>query len=113
MTADRPEVEAAALPYEGANAHSAHTIVIVGAGQAGGWAAQALRSEGFAGRVVLIGDEAHPPHERGIILADQVHRVLSVTIRRLHPATRPIGKQIGGPEAEPCFQKAAVSLQYN
>ena len=40
------------------------TIVIVGAGQAGGWAAQALRSEGFAGRVVLIGDEAHPPHER-------------------------------------------------
>ena len=64
MTAERPEVEAAALPYEGANAHSAHTIVIVGAGQAGGWAAQALRSEGFAGRVVLIGDEAHPPHER-------------------------------------------------
>ena len=64
MTAERPEVEAAALPHEGANAHSAHTIVIVGAGQAGGWAAQALRSEGFAGRVVLIGDEAHPPHER-------------------------------------------------
>ena len=30
------------------------TIVIVGAGQAGGWAAQTLRSEGFAGRVVLI-----------------------------------------------------------
>jgi len=64
MTAERPEVEAAALPYEGANAHSAHTIVIVGAGQAGGWAAQTLRSEGFAGRVVLVGNEAHPPHER-------------------------------------------------
>ncbi|CAN7312615.1 FAD-dependent oxidoreductase [Acidovorax sp. LjRoot74] len=64
MTAERPEVEAAALPHEGVNAHSAHTIVIVGAGQAGGWAAQTLRSEGFAGRVVLIGDEAHPPHER-------------------------------------------------
>ena len=40
------------------------TIVIVGAGQAGGWAAQTLRKEGFAGRLVLIGDEAHPPHER-------------------------------------------------
>lgn len=40
------------------------TIVIVGAGQAGGWAAQTLRSEGFKGRVVLIGDEAHRPYER-------------------------------------------------
>lgn len=40
------------------------TIVIVGAGQAGGWAARTLRSEGFDGRVVLIGDEAHPPYER-------------------------------------------------
>ncbi|MBO9647620.1 MAG: FAD-dependent oxidoreductase [Variovorax sp.] len=40
------------------------TIVIVGAGQAGGWAAQTLRSEGFGGRIVLLGDEAHLPHER-------------------------------------------------
>jgi len=40
------------------------TIVIVGAGQAGGWAAQTLRSEGFKGRIVLIGDEAHRPYER-------------------------------------------------
>lgn len=40
------------------------TIVIVGAGQAGGWAAQTLRNEGFGGRIVLIGDEANPPHER-------------------------------------------------
>lgn len=40
------------------------TLVIVGAGQAGGWAAQTLRSEGFKGRVVLIGDEAHRPYER-------------------------------------------------
>lgn len=40
------------------------TIVIIGAGQAGGWAAQTLRSEGFTGRLVLIGDETHPPYER-------------------------------------------------
>jgi 3-phenylpropionate/trans-cinnamate dioxygenase ferredoxin reductase subunit len=40
------------------------TIVIVGAGQAGGWAAHTLRKEGFAGRIVLVGDESHPPHER-------------------------------------------------
>ena len=43
---------------------SEQTIVIVGAGQAGGWAAQTLRKEGFAGRVVMVGDECHPPHER-------------------------------------------------
>jgi 3-phenylpropionate/trans-cinnamate dioxygenase ferredoxin reductase subunit len=43
---------------------STETIVIVGAGQAGGWAAQTLRSEGFKGRVVLVGDEPHRPYER-------------------------------------------------
>ena len=47
-----------------AGVDAADTIVIVGAGQAGGWAAQTLRKAGYAGRVVLIGDEAHPPHER-------------------------------------------------
>ena len=39
-------------------------IVIVGTGQAGGWAAQTLRREGFAGKVVLIGEEPHRPYER-------------------------------------------------
>jgi 3-phenylpropionate/trans-cinnamate dioxygenase ferredoxin reductase subunit len=60
MTAERPKVAAAACAQTGPIA----TIVIIGAGQAGGWAAQTLRSEGFTGRVVLIGDEPHPPHER-------------------------------------------------
>jgi 3-phenylpropionate/trans-cinnamate dioxygenase ferredoxin reductase subunit len=44
--------------------HVPGRIVIVGAGQAGGWVARTLRDEGFAGEVVLIGDEPHPPHER-------------------------------------------------
>jgi len=39
-------------------------IVIAGAGQAGGWVAKTLRAEGYAGRIVLIGAEQHPPHER-------------------------------------------------
>jgi 3-phenylpropionate/trans-cinnamate dioxygenase ferredoxin reductase subunit len=39
-------------------------IVIVGAGQAGGWAAKTLRDEGFGGRVTLVGIESHPPYER-------------------------------------------------
>ena len=40
------------------------TYIIIGAGQAGGWTAKTLRDEGFEGRVVIIGDENFPPHER-------------------------------------------------
>jgi 3-phenylpropionate/trans-cinnamate dioxygenase ferredoxin reductase subunit len=40
------------------------TYVIVGAGLAGAKAAEALRDEGFDGRVVLIGDEPARPYER-------------------------------------------------
>jgi len=43
---------------------TADNIVIVGTGQAGGWAAQTLRKEGYAGRIVLVGDEPHIPYER-------------------------------------------------
>jgi 3-phenylpropionate/trans-cinnamate dioxygenase ferredoxin reductase component len=39
-------------------------FVIVGASLAGGSAAVTLREEGFDGRIVLIGDEPHPPYER-------------------------------------------------
>jgi 3-phenylpropionate/trans-cinnamate dioxygenase ferredoxin reductase subunit len=39
-------------------------IVIVGAGQAGGELAAGLRKQGYAGRVLLLGDEAHPPYQR-------------------------------------------------
>lgn len=39
-------------------------FVIVGAGLAGGRAAEALRREGFDGRVVLVGDERDPPYDR-------------------------------------------------
>ncbi len=40
------------------------SFVIVGAGQAGGWAARTLRDEGFEGRIVLIGEEDYAPYER-------------------------------------------------
>jgi NADPH-dependent 2,4-dienoyl-CoA reductase/sulfur reductase-like enzyme len=39
-------------------------IVIVGASLAGLRAAETLRKEGFAGELVLIGDEADPPYDR-------------------------------------------------
>jgi 3-phenylpropionate/trans-cinnamate dioxygenase ferredoxin reductase component len=39
-------------------------VVIVGAGHAGGRAAEALRAAGHTGRVTLVGTEKHPPYER-------------------------------------------------
>jgi 3-phenylpropionate/trans-cinnamate dioxygenase ferredoxin reductase subunit len=39
-------------------------FVIVGAGLAGGRAAQTLREDGYDGPVVLIGEETEPPYER-------------------------------------------------
>jgi 3-phenylpropionate/trans-cinnamate dioxygenase ferredoxin reductase component len=42
----------------------ADTHVIIGAGQAGGWAATAMRQAGFAGRILLIGEEPWRPYER-------------------------------------------------
>ena len=40
------------------------TVAVVGAGLAGGKAVEALRAEGFGGRIVLFGDEPHHPYER-------------------------------------------------
>ena len=45
-------------------ATDASRIVIVGGGQAGGWAAKTLRDNGFAGTLTLVADEPHPPYER-------------------------------------------------
>jgi 3-phenylpropionate/trans-cinnamate dioxygenase ferredoxin reductase subunit len=42
----------------------AATHIVVGAGQAGAWAAVAMRQAGFAGRILLIGDEPWRPYER-------------------------------------------------
>jgi len=40
------------------------TFVIIGASLAGAKAAETLRAEGFAGRLILVGAEASPPYER-------------------------------------------------
>ncbi len=44
--------------------HIISTIVIVGGGQAGAQAIDTLRREGFAGRLVLVGDEPCLPYQR-------------------------------------------------
>jgi 3-phenylpropionate/trans-cinnamate dioxygenase ferredoxin reductase component len=41
-----------------------NTFVIVGAGLAGAKAAEALRNQGFDGRLILLGGEHHAPYER-------------------------------------------------
>ncbi|MCH2411956.1 MAG: pyridine nucleotide-disulfide oxidoreductase, partial [Acidimicrobiales bacterium] len=40
------------------------SITIVGASLAGLRSAEALRRDGFAGRISLIGDELHQPYDR-------------------------------------------------
>ncbi|HTB45428.1 MAG TPA: FAD-dependent oxidoreductase [Acetobacteraceae bacterium] len=42
----------------------AATHIVVGAGQAGAWAAVSMRQAGFAGRILLIGEEPWRPYER-------------------------------------------------
>ena len=39
-------------------------ILIVGAGLAGARCAEMLRAEGYDGRILVVGDEPHPPYER-------------------------------------------------
>lgn len=39
-------------------------ILIIGAGMAGGWAAVTLRQSGFAGRILLLGEEPDRPYDR-------------------------------------------------
>lgn len=48
----------------GAEASGSDDVVIVGAGQAGFQVAASLREGGFAGRILLIGDEAGLPYQR-------------------------------------------------
>ncbi len=40
------------------------TVIIIGAGHAAGQAAASLRQKGFAGRIVMVGDEAYVPYQR-------------------------------------------------
>jgi len=59
-------------------------VVIVGAGQAGGRAAETLRSEGFAGPITLIGDEAERPYERPSLSKEMLLDPSCETIAWLH-----------------------------
>ena len=53
---------------------SDQTFVIVGAGLAGAKAAETLRSEGFDGRLIIIGAESERPYERPPLSKDYLRR---------------------------------------
>ncbi len=62
------------------------TFVIVGAAMAGGKAAETLRSEGFDGRIVLLGDEPVRPYERPPLSKDYLRRESDFDAAALEPA---------------------------
>ena len=62
------------------------THVIVGAGHAGGRAAQAMRQYGFEGRILLIGEEPHVPYERPPLSKELIVTDAGLEKVRLHDA---------------------------
>jgi NADPH-dependent 2,4-dienoyl-CoA reductase/sulfur reductase-like enzyme len=97
-------------------------IVIIGAGQAGARAADALRDAGYAGRIRLIGDERKPPYERpalskGVLLAAAVPESTLVHPRDYY-ASRNIELATGvaavalAPEAREVFLSDGTTVVY-
>jgi 3-phenylpropionate/trans-cinnamate dioxygenase ferredoxin reductase subunit len=62
------------------------THVIAGAGLAGAKAAEALREEGFDGRIVLIGAERETPYERPPLSKDYLRGEAGIDKAQVHPA---------------------------
>jgi len=59
-------------------------VVIVGAGQAGGRAAESLRNSGFTGSVILVGDETERPYERPSLSKEMLLDTSRETVSWLH-----------------------------
>jgi 3-phenylpropionate/trans-cinnamate dioxygenase ferredoxin reductase subunit len=68
--------------------------VIVGAGLAGARAAEALRAEGFDGRIVLVGEEAEYPYVRPPLSKDYLAGISARDSIDVHPADWYVGKDI-------------------
>jgi 3-phenylpropionate/trans-cinnamate dioxygenase ferredoxin reductase component len=62
------------------------TFVIVGAGVAAASAADTLRSKGFDGRVVLVGQEADPPYNRPTLSKERLRNEISDEQTLFHSA---------------------------
>jgi NADPH-dependent 2,4-dienoyl-CoA reductase/sulfur reductase-like enzyme len=70
------------------------THIIVGAGQAGGWAAIAMRQAGYSGRIVLIGEERWRPYERPPLSKAVLTDELEPPVTYFHVAERYDEQQI-------------------
>jgi 3-phenylpropionate/trans-cinnamate dioxygenase ferredoxin reductase subunit len=64
------------------------THVIVGAGQAGGWAAVAMRQAGYGGRILLVGEEAWRPYERPPLSKEVLTDDPEPPVKYFHPENR-------------------------
>src|SRR3954451_15411771 len=62
-------------------------VVVIGAGQAGGRTAEALRLGGYSGPVTIIGDEPHPPYERPSLSKEFLHTPELAKIAWIRPTT--------------------------
>ena len=65
----------------------ASAFVVVGANLTGGAAATTLRSDGFEGRIVLIGEEATPPYERPSLSKAYLRGEAAIDEALLHPVS--------------------------
>ncbi|MBQ0925044.1 FAD-dependent oxidoreductase [Saccharopolyspora endophytica] len=63
------------------------SFVIVGAGMAGAKGAEALRDQGFDGRITLLGDEAHRPYERPPLSKEYLMGGAEFDAAYVHPET--------------------------
>ena len=92
---------------------SDHHLVILGAGHAGGRAAEALRAAGFAGKVTLVGSETHPPYERPPLSKELLAGTCELERTYLKPAefyeTAGIALRLGVPAQ--AIERAAQSLR--
>ena len=92
---------------------SDHHLVILGAGHAGGRAAEALRAAGFAGKVTLVGSETHPPYERPPLSKELLAGTCEVERTYLKPAefyeTAGIALRLGVPAQ--AIERAAQTLR--
>ena len=73
---------------------SNQNFVIIGAGHAGGRAAQAMRAAGFEGRIVLIGEEPYEPYERPPLSKELLATDQGLEKARLHERAWYEGQEI-------------------
>ena len=62
------------------------SVVVVGAGQAGGRAIEALRTQGYRGRITLVGAEVHLPYERPSLSKEMLLDLAHERVEFVRPA---------------------------